>query len=79
MSFVPNPTQANASNNPNAKVNPSSSAAGGGTAAPPATGGGEETTGDDWIFKIRTYDVYWVEKNALMYRDGVSKVRKELS
>jgi ATP-dependent RNA helicase DDX60 len=72
MSFVPNPTQANASNNPsNAKgVNPAS-AAGGGAAAPPSA----EETGDDLIFKIRTYDVYWVEKNALMYRDGVSKVR----
>lgn len=66
MSFVPNPTQAIASNNPNAKVNSAAAAA-----APPT-----EETGDDLIFKIRTYDVYWVEKNALMYRDGVSKVRR---
>lgn len=68
MSFVPNPTQANASNNPNAKVN---STAAGGAAAPAA-----EEAETDLIFKIRTYDVYWVEKNALMYRDGVSKVRR---
>jgi hypothetical protein len=68
MSFVPNPTQANASNNPNAKVNTAAGAA----APPPAE---EAGGGDDLVFKIRTFDVYWVEKNALMYRDGVSKVR----
>jgi hypothetical protein len=27
------------------------------------------------LFKLRTFDVYWVEKSALMYRDGFDKVR----
>jgi hypothetical protein len=25
-------------------------------------------------FKQRTFDVFWVEKKALMYREGISKV-----
>merc|ERR1712086_655904 len=25
------------------------------------------------IFKMRTFDVYWVEKKALMYKDGIDK------
>ena len=65
MSFVPNPTQANASNN-NARVNTSGAAA----AAAPTP----EETETDTVFKVRTFDVYWVEKHALMYRDGTTTV-----
>lgn len=65
MSFVPNPTQANASNN-NARLNTSGTAA----AAAPTP----EETETDTVFKVRTFDVYWVEKHALMYRDGTTTV-----
>lgn len=65
MSFVPNPTQANASNN-NARVNTTGAAA----AAVP----NPEETETDSIFKVRTFDVYWVEKHALMYKDGTTTV-----
>jgi hypothetical protein len=30
----------------------------------------------DLLFKIRTFDVYWVDKEALMYKDGIDKVRE---
>jgi hypothetical protein len=74
MSFVPAPQQANAalSSNSNATVNAASS-----TAAAPAAGAGvvpEAISDQELIFKMRTFDVYWVEKHALMYRDGYAKV-----
>jgi len=53
-----------------AKPTPANAAAG----APPETvpdGSGEAD--QDLLFKLRTFDVYWVEKNALMYRDGIAK------
>lgn len=65
MSFVPAPQQANAAVN---AVVPAAPAA---SAAPAAN----ETSDYDLLFKIRTFDVYWVEKNALMYKDGIAKVR----
>ena len=68
MSFVPNPTQVNASNN-NAKVVTS----GPGAAVAAATNPDEAEI--DTVFKLRTFDVYWVEKHALMYRDGLTTVR----
>jgi len=35
----------------------------------------EGSSGDeDSQFKQRTFDVVWVEKKALMYREGISKV-----
>jgi ATP-dependent RNA helicase DDX60 len=64
MSFVPAPQQANAA------VNAVVSAAPAAAAAPP-----NETSDFDLMFKIRTFDVYWVEKNALMYKDGIAKVK----
>ena len=64
MSFVPAPQQANAANKDAVKTDPN---------APPA-----EISDQDMIFKIRTFDVFWVEKHALMYKDGVSKVRKKI-
>ncbi|KAL7569391.1 hypothetical protein ACA910_010476 [Epithemia clementina (nom. ined.)] len=84
MSFVPNPTQNNASSNNNSKT-AVSGASGGGSAvvttassntnnnyndATNAAAAGD-TEGD--IFKLRTFDVYWVEKYALMYKDGIAK------
>jgi hypothetical protein len=29
----------------------------------------------DLKFKIRTFDVFWVDKTALMYRDGIAKAQ----
>mmetsp|Transcript_8802 Transcript_8802/g.21479 ORF Transcript_8802/g.21479 Transcript_8802/m.21479 type:complete len:147 (-) Transcript_8802:2-442(-) len=75
MSFAAKPTPANASNNSNNKVSSVSAAAPTAAAgAPPETvpdGSGEAD--QDLLFKLRTFDVYWVEKNALMYRDGIAK------
>ena len=68
MSFVPAPQQANAAGAKNAPSQLSSTAAG---AADAAT----ETADKDLLFKLRTFDVFWVEKSALMYRDGYDKVR----
>jgi hypothetical protein len=63
MSFVPAPQQANAA--VNAVV----------TAAPAASAAPTSEISDyEALFKIRTFDVYWVEKNALMYKDGIAKV-----
>ena len=65
MSFVPAPqaSAANAANATNAQVTTT-------TAAAPADGESDK----DLLFKIRTFDVYWVEKSALMCKDGFDKV-----
>ncbi|KAL3940026.1 MAG: hypothetical protein SGBAC_005355 [Bacillariaceae sp.] len=66
MSFVPAPQQANAAGNNNAPTNAVNS-----TAAPAAADA--EPNEKDALFKIRTFDVYWVDKEALMYKDGFDK------
>jgi ATP-dependent RNA helicase DDX60 len=68
MSFVPAP-QASAANAASSSANnaPVNSSTG---AAPAAEGEADK----DLLFKLRTFDVYWVEKSALMYRDGFDKV-----
>ena len=67
MSFVPAPQQANAAgaNNAPNQVNTAAAAA------------ESEVSDKDLLFKLRTFDVYWVDKSALMYRDGFDKVRLE--
>ena len=69
MSFVPAPQQANAAGSKNAPNAVTSSAA-----APAA----EPESDRDLLFKLRTFDVYWVEKQALMYRDGIDKVSERI-
>ena len=64
MSFVPQPQRQNA-NSQNA-VTPS------GTAAP------AEVSDAELIFNIRTFDLYFVDRAALMYKDGIAKVRGSL-
>ncbi len=64
MSFVPAPQQANTANN--AK----SSNAVNSNQPPPL----EAEKEDNDLFNLRTFDVYWVEKESLMYKDGISKV-----
>ena len=73
MSFVPAPQQANAANassniNNNAAVNSS-------LATNAATANAEPPTSDlEGLFKMRTFDLHWVEKASLMYKDGLAKV-----
>lgn len=69
MSFVPAPQQANAAGNNNAPNTVNSSTA--------AAAAETETTDKDLLFKLRTFDVYWVDKEALMYKDGIDKVRRK--
>jgi hypothetical protein len=64
MSFVPAPQQAIAAAN-NAPSAVTSTAVA--TAADPEVD-------KDLLFKLRTFDVYWVDKTALMYKDGIDKV-----
>ena len=66
MSFVPVPQQANAASSSNITSNALST-----TAAAPAAA---EISDHELVFKIRTFDVYWVDKTALMYKDGYAKV-----
>lgn len=63
MSFVPAPQQANAAgaNNAPATVNQQGNAA------------GQAPAEADSIHNLRNFDVFWVEKNALMYKDGIDK------
>jgi murein L,D-transpeptidase YcbB/YkuD len=72
MSFVPNPQQANAANAKNANVTSAQAASAAGTS--------EEAPISDaeLLFKTRTFDVFWVDKQALMYKDGIAKVRRIL-
>lgn len=66
MSFVPAPQQANAAGANNAPNQVTTT-----TAASAA----EPVSDQELVFKLRTFDVYWVDKSALMYRDGIDKVR----
>lgn len=66
MSFVPAPQQANAAGNNNAPNTVNATA---------AAGAVEPESDKDLLFKLRTFDVYWVDKEALMYKDGIDKVR----
>ena len=70
MSFVPAPQQANVAS-ANAKSN---NAVASSTAAPADEAAGND---EELIFKIRTFDVYWVDKYALMYKAGIDKVSEK--
>ena len=77
MSFVPAPQKANASGN--AAPNALTSAAAKGAPAPKEATvavavAAEEVPDEELIFKLRTYDVFWVDKDSLMYKDGYAKV-----
>jgi ATP-dependent RNA helicase DDX60 len=65
MSFVPAPQQAIAAGANNAPNQVTSNA---------AASAAEEVSDKDLLFKLRTFDVHWVDKTALMYRDGFDKV-----
>jgi hypothetical protein len=72
MSFVPAPQQAIAAS-ANANVPAVKAAPAGAVAA--AAAAEPEPSDQELLFKLRTFDVYWVDKTALMYRDGIAKVR----
>eukprot|EP00934_Nitzschia_sp_Nitz4_P001583 Nitzschia sp. Nitz4//scaffold58_size112336//65054//68984//NITZ4_004039-RA/size112336-augustus-gene-0.24-mRNA-1//-1//CDS//3329555007//1583//frame0 len=65
MSFVPAPQQANAAGAKNA---PASN-----TNAVNSKEAEKASDNNELIFKNRTFDMYWVEKKALMYKDGFDK------
>jgi len=65
MSFVPAPQQATAASaNKNALVS---------STQVPAAAADADAQDKDHVFKVRTFDVFWVEKSALMYKDGIAK------
>ena len=68
MSFVPTPQKATA-----AGANPTQNASTVNNATA-AAGEAAETTGEDAFITSRTFDLYWVDKTALMYKDGYVKV-----
>ena len=79
MSFVPAPQQANvaSANNKNNEVALKSSSANNAAAAAAAAAEADLISDEELIFKMRTFDVYWVDKYALMYKAGIDKVRKK--
>ena len=84
MSFVPVPQQASTANanyistsssNNNNSNNNNSNNNNNASAQVNAGATGEEPSEKEAIFTLRTFDSYWVDKKALMYKDGVNKVR----
>lgn len=66
MSFNPAAKQANAADaNKTNALNPLDAS---------AAADAEEA---DHIFKMRTFDLFWVDKSSLMHRDGFAKVRED--
>ena len=67
MSFVPPPQKAPPGTANGASVTNN---------AADAAGVAEVTAGvEDAFITSRTFDLYWVDKSALMYKDGIVKVR----
>ncbi len=75
MSFVPAPQKATSAGAANAtnQINGTTSAVN--NVTPAAAEAGEAGGGEDAFITSRTFDLYWVDKTALMYRDGYVKVR----
>ena len=71
MSFVPAPQKATTAGSANSN-GPTSAV----TNVPPAAGEAAEAGGgeEDAFITSRTFDLYWVDKSALMYKDGYVKV-----
>jgi len=73
MSFAPTTQQANSADaNRNANLNTTASSSS--QSVPALVAEGTAASDVDLQFKQRTFDVVWVEKKALMYREGISKV-----
>lgn len=70
MSFVPAPQKATTASSANA-TNSNTAV----TNVPPAADAAPAGEGaDDAFITSRTFDLYWVDKTALMYKDGFVKV-----
>ena len=67
MSFVPPPQRQNA-NSQNA-VTPTTT-----TAGAPAPAAAVVVDEGELIFNIRTFDLFFIDRQSLMYRDGYAKV-----
>ena len=79
MSFVPAPQQANVAsaktnNNSNEVALKSASSSNQAAASAAAAAEPDLISDEELIFKMRTFDVYWVDKYALMYKAGIDKV-----
>eukprot|EP00804_Cyclotella_cryptica_P011929 CCRYP_004426-RA/>CCRYP_004426-RA protein AED:0.01 eAED:0.01 QI:96/1/1/1/1/1/2/343/1248 len=72
MSFVPAPQKATTAGGANTQNGGNTVVPNSGAAADAAVA--EVTAGvEDAFISSRTFDVYWVDKNALMYKDGIVK------
>lgn len=78
MSFVPAPQKAIPAGSANA-INSNGLSSNGVTNVPPAAAEAAETGGEEAFITSRTFDLYWVDKTALMYKDGFVKVSNILS
>jgi len=68
MSFVPTPLQASSATASHDASKVTSTA----SAVADSAGVADAST-DDLIFKQRTFDLFWVDKSSLMYKDGIAK------
>lgn len=73
MSFVPAPQKATAAN-ANATAPNGPAPAVNSVPSAPAGEAGAEAGAEDAFITSRTFDLYWVDKTALMYKDGYVKV-----
>lgn len=77
MSFVPAPQKATTAGSANAIATSNGPVPNALTSVPPAAGGeataAEAGGGEDAFITSRTFDLYWVDKTALMYKDGYVK------
>lgn len=73
MSFVPPPQKATTAGSANAS-NPNGPGTSNVNNVPPAAGEAAEAGTEDAFITSRTFDLYWVDKTALMYKDGYVKV-----
>ena len=72
MSFAQAPQKATTAGNRTANATSSTTV----NNVPPAADGAAEAGGEEDAFiTSRTFDLYWVDKTALMYKDGYVKVR----
>lgn len=75
MSFVPTPQKANAAGNGTAAA--SGTPRGGSlglSSAAVVSDSNNAIPEEDSTFKARTFDVLWVDRTALMYKDGITKI-----
>ena len=75
MSFVPAPQKATSAGAANATNQINGTTIAVNNVTPAAAEAVEAGGGEDAFITSRTFDLYWVDKTALMYKDGYVKVR----